>query len=387
MSTVSSLAYEPVSSGEIPSIDLERADEVERRHRLLAEHLELRGDEGLLIQKPSNFAWLTCGGRNTRPGTNETVASAFLTTEARVLLCHSVDSQQLFDRELPVLGFQLKERPWGESHDVLRDDLCRGRQVACDVPEEGLRDAGAELEDFRRRLGERELTTLRSLGRSLAHAVEATCRMLHHGDTEAEVAGHVAHRLMRHEINPTRIQVMADGQGHRYRHWGFGGDRIERYCVISVVAERLGLHCGVTRTVSLGQPPSSLLESHQLAALIAATGMFFSQAGWEATETWQRVQRIYEKFGAPDEWRLADQGEVTGYEAMEQQICPKNTTHLSAGMPIFWHPTVNAAGVGETIIVHSEHAEHITRPEDWPRLEIVVKGKTVHVPDVLCREV
>ena len=387
MSTASSLAYDPVSSGELPSLDLERVDEVERRHKLLAEHLELRGDQGLLIRKPSNFAWLTCGGRNTRPGTNEAVASAFLTNEARVLLCNVIDSQQLFDRELPALGFQLKERPWDESCEVLRNDLCRGRQVGCDVPQEGLRDAGAELADFRRRLDARELTTLRALARSLTHAVEASCRTFQHGDTEAEVAGQVAHRLMRHGINPVRIQVMADGQGHRYRHWGFGSDRIERYCVISVVVERLGLHCGVTRTVCLGQPPSSLLESHQLAALVAATGMFFSQAGWESRETWSRIQRIYEKFGAPDEWRLVDQAEVTGYEMVEQRISPKSKFHLSAGTPVYWHPTVNGASVGESIIVHAEHAEHITQPGDWPQLEIEVKGKMVHVPDVLCREV
>lgn len=386
MSVASSVAREPVSSGEIPSIDLDRADEVERRHRLLAEHMALQGDEGLLICRPSSFSWLTCGGRNTRPGTSDTVAAAFLTQEARVLLCNCVDSQRIFDRELPALGFQLKERPWEEAGEVLRDDLCRGRQVACDVPRNGTRDAAAELTDFRRRLDKRELAALRGIGRALTHAVEATCRTLQHGDTEAEVAGHVAHRLLRHEVNPARIQVMADGQGHRYRHWGFGSDRIERYCVISAVGERRGLHCGITRTVSLGQPPSSLLESHQLAALVAATGMFFSQAGWQAEETWKRVQRIYEKFGAPDEWRLADQADITGYEAVEQQISPRSTGCLSTGTPVFWHPTVNAAGVGETIIVQSDHAEHITRPDDWPRLEIEVKGKIVQVPDVLCRE-
>lgn len=380
------LAHEPVSSGELPSVDLERAEEVERRHQLLAEHLKLRGDQGLLIRKPSNFAWLTCGGRNTRPATNEMVASAFLTSEARVLLCNCVDSQRLFDCELPALGFQLKERPWDESCEILRNDLCRGRQVSCDVPKEGLRDASREMGDFRRRLGERELTTLRALGRALTHSVEATCRTLQYGDTEAEVAGHVAHRLLRHEISPVRIQVMADGQGHRYRHWGFGSDRIERYCVVSVVGERLGLHCGITRTVSLGQPPSSLLDSHQLAALIAATGLFFSQCGWSGKDTWQRVQRIYEKFGAPDEWRLADQAEVTGYEIVEKSISPRSTHQLSTGNPVFWHPTVNGAAVGETIIVQADHGEHVTRPDDWPRLEIEVKGKLVQIPDVLCRE-
>jgi hypothetical protein len=115
--------------------------------------------------------------------------------------------------------------------------------------------------------------------------------------------------------------------------------------------------------------------------------MFFSQAGWELEETWQRISRIYEKYGAPDEWRHADQGEVTGYEACEVTVTPRCKHRLQSGTPLFWHPSVNMAMIGETIIVRDDHIEHVTQPEDWPRFGVNVKGTQVLLPDVLCREV
>lgn len=380
-------ANEPVSSGELQILDLERASEVERRHRVLAAYLDLQGDDALVIQRPSNFAWLTGGGDNLRPGSSEPTTSLFITREARVALCNSVDSLQVFDRELSGLGFQLKERPWDEPRQVLIQDLCRGRRVATDVCSPGMRNADGELADFRRALSDREIVVLRRLARMLTHAVEATARNLSVGDTEAEVAGQLAHRLMRHELTPVRVQVLADGQGRRYRNWSYGGDRIERFCTISAVARMNGLHCGVARTVCLGQPPDALLEAHQTAALVAATAFFFSQAGWESQQTWQRIERIYEKFDASEEWRSAEQGDVTGYEAVELPFTPRTTMRLSTGTPIFWRPSVRIAAVGETILIHADRTEVLTKPEDWPQLSVNVKGMSVQVPDILIREV
>jgi len=380
-------ANEPVSSGELQILDLERASEVERRHQLLAAFLDLQGDDALVIQRPSNFAWFTGGGDNTLPGSSEPTAALFLTREARVALCNSVNSLKVFDHELSGLGFQLKERPWDEPRPALIQDLCRGRSVASDQPWPGLRDADLELADFRRTLSDRETVTLRRLARMLTHAVEATARNLASGDTEAEVAGQLAHRLVRHQLTPVRLQVLADGQGRRYRHWNYGSDQIERYCTVSAVARMHGLHCGVTRTVSLGQPPNALLEAHQTAALVAATAFFFSQAGWDSQQVWQRIERIYEKYGAAEEWRCAEQGDVTGYEPVELPLTPRTRFRLSTGTPIFWHPSVRVASIGETVLIHADRTEVLTKPEDWPQLSVNVKGTSVQIPDILCREI
>ena len=123
----------PVSSGELPIPDFERVECVSQRHQQLANYLREQQLDGLLIQEPANFAWLTCGGDSLRKGNSQhPIASILVTQDARVVLCNNIDSGQLFNLELAGLGFLLKERPWTEPPEILQQDVCRGRTVAAD---------------------------------------------------------------------------------------------------------------------------------------------------------------------------------------------------------------------------------------------------------------
>lgn len=379
---------EPVSrsSAEFPAFNPERAQAVQRRHDLLGEFLKLRRADALLLQRPSNIAWLTCGGDVLRPGTCQSTATVFLTPEARVVLTNNVDGPWLFDGPLCGLGFQVKERSWHERRDLLACDLCRGRKVVCDSPLAGTESVEAELAEFRCRLNGQEEPLLRELGRDLTHAVEATCRTCAEGATETELAGQVLHRMAHHQVSPVRVQVISDGRGQRYRHWGYSDAPIRRYATVAAVGRRNGLHLGVARTVAFGDPPEELLKSHHLAALLLGTGFFFSQSGWTVDETWQRVARIYDKFGVADEWRLADQGEIAGYEACEQMFLPGGTTRLQAGQPLYWHPSVGPAIVGDSLLVQGEGQTCLTRSSQWPLLTVSVKGASIDLPGILVRE-
>lgn len=375
-----------MSSGEIRLVDPHRSDEVDLRHQQLAEFLADSEYDGLLLMRPHNLSWFTAGGDPRRGSGGETTFAVFVTPEARVLIASNVDSGQVFDRDLNGLGFQLKERPWHEPREVLCKDLCRGRNVASDTGIGGTQDVDSQLTSLRTPLVESEWSQLRTLGRSLAHAVEATARHFNQGDTEAEVAGQLAHRMLRHEITPVRLQVMADGQGHRYRHWSYGSDRVERTCVISAVGTRQGLHAGVSRTVTFGVPTQSIRDTHHLASIIQTTGMFFSQVDWKVTDIWSRVARIYEKFGVAEEWREAEQAEAIGYSVCEFPITPKAEESLPQGTPLFWHPSVRTAGTGDTILVRRDGFELLTPGSNWPQLEVDVKGKRIERPDILVRE-
>jgi len=376
----------PVSSGEMPALDFDRADRVTRRHQLLKDYLKTRRYDAILLQDPANFAWLTCGGDNTRSGGSVPVAAILVTADARVILCNNVDSGQLFERELAGLGFLLKERPWTESPDVLRTAVCRGRTVASDVWFPATENIAADIQQFRFTLDEPDIERARQLSHEVAHAVEATARNFRSGATEAEVAGHLSHRLLKHGIEPTRLQVMADGQGWRYRHWAYGHDPIEMHCVISATGRRAGLHSSATRTVCLGCPAEDVFKTHQLAMLVQTTGMYFSQAGWTMEETWQRVARIYEKFDIPDEWRLTDQAEITGFRAIEARVTPSSQTRFQAGQLVHWHPSVRSAAVGDTILIKDSGFEVLTAPTEWPMVMIRVKDCQISRPDVLVVE-
>ena len=289
---------ENLSSGEFDVIDLERADDVADRQTAIAELLRRRKLDALLISRPENFAWLTAGADNTRAGTAERVARLFVTPEARVLVTNNVDSQYLFDRELPGLGFQLKERPWFEPCNGLACDLCRGRTVGSDEPFGSSVDVSADLAALRQPLAERELKLLRQLAREVAHAVEATARQCHPGETEAEVAAELAHRLVKRQIVPARMQVCADGRFRRYPHYPFGAELVQKSCVVAAVGRRHGLHVACCRAVLFG-PDAAFRDAHHKGLLMQATGLYFSRAGATAADIWPKVKRIYEKFACP----------------------------------------------------------------------------------------
>lgn len=383
----SMISSEPLSSGEFQITDPDRCDSVDRKHRQIATLLEQTGCDAMLLQRPENIAWMTSGGQAVPFPGSEPVATLLITRDARVVLCNNCDSGELFDRQITGLGFLLKERPWQEPKQILIDDVCRGRKVAGDGVCRSLRDESAAISQLRLTLDEYECRHLRELAKTVAHAVEATTRNILPGETEAEIAGHLAHRLLRHEAVPCRLSVAADGRSRMYRHWSYSDSPLRRWAVVSAMATRGGLTCGVTRTVCFGHPPEHLLAAHRQAAMIAATGMYFSQVGETTATLWEKLRRIFEKIGQPQEWQAVEQGALCGYLPSEQVISPKPDLPLAAGMAIHWTPSVGGIRWGETVLVRPEGAECCTFSDQWPALGISVRGQAVNVADLLCREV
>lgn len=374
-----------MSSAEFVIVDHERLADIDRKQKLVGDFIVERGFDGIILTRPSNFAWFTSGGDSTRGSWYDVTAALFLNKDARVALTRKADSAQLFDREIPRLGFQLKERAWQEPRQVLLSDLCRGRRIGCDQAFENCDDISIPLAGMRLPLAKVEIHRLRELGAQVAHAVEATARTCHQGDTESEIAGQVAHRLLRHDIQPIRLQVLADGHGQAYRHWTHGQKSLRGYATIAAIGRKHGLHVGVSRTVTFGEPPKSVRDAHLACLLVQATGMFFSQADRDIAQVWQRAQRIYEKFGHGEEWHLADQGSVIGYEISETPIIPKNGYRLSPGTPVLWHPSISSAYTMDTILVQDEGFELLTPMQNWPMIDIDVKQVPIPRPDMLLR--
>ncbi len=373
------------SSGELPTFSPERSNDIEQKHRRIAEFLRAKRYSALLLQRPSNLAWFTSGADFPGHNSLDPALSLFVMPEARVVLSSNADSAQLFEGPLIGHGFQSKERPWYEPHSVLVEDLCRGRMVASDTGVGKTIDVSPQLRDFRLPLNALECERLRELGLHVAHAVEATARTFEHGDSEALIAGQLSHRLLKHRVLPVRLQICADGISQRFRHWTFTTDPVERFCTLTAIGCRGGLCAAASRTVCFGETPDDLQSSFQLAMMTQATGMFFSQSGFTIAETWKRVARIYEKFGRREEWELADQAEVIGYEPCEVAVTPHSDFVLQPGMALFWHPSVGPALVGDTMLIGANGLEMLTPMEQWPMSKVDVRGSTILRPDILQR--
>ncbi|MBL8819430.1 MAG: M24 family metallopeptidase [Planctomyces sp.] len=363
--------------------DASRAEDVEIKHERVRELLKSTGGDALLLQDPVNIAWMTAGADLTRSTPDNCQTSLFITEDARLVATNAVDSTLIFEREVFGLGFQLKQREWFQPHSALIDDLCRGRKVISDSGYEGTRNATRRIAKARLPLTRLEVDRLRKLSQVATYAVEVSANNIRSGTTEAEVAGEISHRLLKRTITPVRIQVCADGRNERFRHWAFGESPIDRCAVVSCTARRWGLHSAVTRTVCLGDWPLELWEAHQRAVLVHATGMYFSKHDEPLKDVWQKVKRIYEKFGLGCEWQLADQADVLGYRPSEVQLTPDSDFVLQTGMPVFWHPSVGPALMGDTVLITKQGFERLTDSAVWPKLHVKVKGVDVECPGIL----
>ncbi len=369
-----------------PSLSVRRSD-VDEKHRRVAQFLDQSGFDALVLSRADSLAWFTSGGELGQYSMAGDQASVhmFINRTSRAIVCDNVQSARVFEEELAGLGFQLKERPWHE--DVLRTvgELCHGKKVASDG---GLPDASNELErlrPLRYSLTKVERQRMRDLGRTLTLAVEATCRNFQPGETEADIAGHLAHRLLREGVVPVDLRVAGDDRLARYRQPVFKSAPIAHRATIAAVGRRHGLCAAVTRIVSFGPVREEVRAAHALAAMVDATCLYFSRPGETVGGVFRRARRIYEKFDHADEWTLDYQGGITAYSPQEVAFAPESPLVFGPNSALRWSPTVASTRSEDTVVIDHRGYEVVTEAQVWPKLEVVVKGFPISRPAILER--
>ena len=382
----------PLTEGAGFSIDIssDRRADIEAKQFRVATLLREHECDGMLLIEQENVAWLTSGATPRGHLDAESLPALFCTPESRWLICSNVDSQRLFDEELDGLGFQLKEWPWHWGREQFFADLCPGRKVACDAIPSG------EVEgDFhviaglmgkaRRVLTPYEQACLFTLGQVVSHAVEAACRTLQKGDTEREVAGQLAHRMMHRGVQPVELGIAADGRSRVYRRVGFTGTPIERYAVVTATGRKYGLHVTTSRTMCFGDVPEDLKKEHSTVVRVTSGYLAATWPDAVPREILLAGRRIYLLCGHEHEWHLAPQGHVTGRNAVEMMIRPTTQTLLEPGWPVVWTATAGAAVSCDTYLVSERGPRAVTPPEVWPLKRVRIQGAECTRPDILVR--
>jgi Xaa-Pro dipeptidase len=376
---------DPAADHEDATLSVRRAD-VEAKHQRIIEYLERTGYDAVLLGRSDSLSWFTSGGDLGIDVTSEAGAAwIFVSRKCRTLFADNVQSARLFEEELAGLGFQLKERAWFDDPDRFVADVSHSKKVASDLPRPDLADESKALRALRHPLTGIERQRLRELGRTLALAVESTCRNFHTGETEAHVAGHLAHRLLREGVTPVCIRVAGDDRLARFRQPRFKAAEIENRATIAAVGRRFGLCAAATRTVAFGKVDKQVHADHGLAAMVDATCIYFSRPGEAVAEVFRRAKRIYEKFDHPHEWTLDYQGAQIGYSPREMVFRPDCPATLTHGMAVCWSPSVGSARSEDTVVVDSRGFEVVTEAQNWPKIEITVKGFAIPRPGILMR--
>lgn len=363
----------------------DRRSDVDAKQRQVAALLEELEVDGLLVSTPENFAWLTSGA--TARGTLDPRAHPLLyfTAEGRWLVSANVDTQRIFDEEIDALGFQAKEWPWHVGRDAILEMLLEKR-VASDDPALGAVYAADRLAALRRVMSEYEKACCRALGQLVTHALEATARTFARGDSEREVAGQVAHRLIHRGGVPTAISVAADGRSRLYRQGSYTATPIRESAVLRVVARKYGLHATASRTVTFGAPEAQLRREYDACCKISATYLACTWPESIPSRMLSAGQRVYGLVGAESEWRFAPQGYLTGRAPVERVWTPRDEELVKADELVTWQTSIGAGLVCDTALVAESGAQPVTVPEAWPKKRIRAQGAEHIRPDILIRE-
>ena len=119
--------------------------------------------------------------------------------------------------------------------------------------------------------------------------------------------------------------------------------------------------------------------------MVDATCIFFSRPGETVADVFRRAKRIYEKFNAPHEWTLDYQGVLIGYSPREALLTPDSSLVIQPNMAFCWNPSVGSARSEDTVVIDSRGYEVVTAAQNWPQLEVCVKGYKMTRPGILVR--
>jgi Xaa-Pro aminopeptidase len=376
LETTSRISREPTS---------DRRSDIEAKQEQIAGLLQEAGCDGLLVLDADNFAWLTSGGTARGDLDSAEMPALYFSPEQRWILCSNTDSQRLFDEEVDGLGFQLKEWPWHWGRHQLLNNVCRERKVASDEPFGDCKQVGDLLRPRRRALTLYEQACYRTLGHTVSHALEASCRTLTIDQTEREIAGQLSHRLLHRGVQPLAISVAADGRSRLYRQGGFTGTPVKRYCVVGVTARKYGLCVTASRAVSFGPPDEAFRLESDAACKVSVAYAATSWPDAVPREIFGAARRVYAISGFEHEWRACSQGHITGRAPVELALTPQTEELLQNSWAVTWRVTIGASCSCDTYLISETGPELLTAPEAWPLSRVRYQGADFFRPYYLER--
>lgn len=353
---------------------------LQRVNRLLAKH----GFDALLIQRVTNFAWLTCGGASFINTADESgVASLLVTPSNRYLITNNIEAPRFRQEEnLEQQGWKFEVSQWYQPNEVL-NDLTKGLRIATD----GLYQQGVninnELVRLRADLLPAEQNRFRELCKGCAQAMKATTDSIQPGMTEYEIAAILAQQTHRREILPIVILIATDQRIFSFRHPLPTAKKLERYAMLVLCGRKYGLVTSLTRLVHFGAVPEEILHKSVAVAEIDATFISATRPSQSLANIFERAQAKYAEIGFPDEWKLHHQGGPAGYAPREAIATSHEDWVVRAGQAFAWNPSITGTKSEDTILVKEDGFENLTEISGWPEIKIDIDNQVISRPAIL----
>jgi Xaa-Pro aminopeptidase len=349
-------------------------------NQLLAEH-DL---DALLIQRVTNFAWLTCGGASYINTAEELgVASLLISPQGRYVITNNIEATRFkLEEGLGEQGWDFKVNQWYQPGEAV-DELTKGLRLGTDGLYPRGENINPELIRLRADLLPIEQDRFRELSRGCAQAINATIHLIRPGMTEFEIAAALAHETQKLGILPIVNLIATDERIFAYRHPLPTTKRLERYAMLVLCGRKHGLVASVTRLVYFGALPEELQQKSHATASIDAKFIASTRPGSSLAEIFTKVQVKYAQVGYPDEWLLHHQGGPAGYAPREEIATPQADWIVKEGQVFAWNPSITGTKSEDTILVKGNGNEIMTEIPGWPEIKIDVEGQVISRPAIL----
>lgn len=313
------------------------------RIALLRAYLEEREYDGILLNRPDNFAMATGGKRNyVYLHADRGAFSLYVQADGRVFYVgNAIETLRATEEELAGFGCEIIEFPWFSSTP---GDTVKGSFKGIIVSDDGSvgENVDGDLAYLRALLSETEIEKYRRLGAFAADAMTATLQSIGAGDSEVDIAARlVAEGNARHCLVPVSL-VAADERIARYRHpiptvTPMLGGALEEKCVNGYVMVvgcfvREGLVASVTRMKKVGDIDRAIEERYDKICAVDAIAQEATRPGRTLGDIFNDLRAAYTQFGFSEtEWHNHHQGGATGYAGRTAKGTPSSTFALLTG--------------------------------------------------------
>lgn len=351
--------------------------------------------DGIFLTQVRNFYWITAGLGNNQIVRNNEIGAAsvlILRNGKKYLICKGSEADRLMDDSMAALGYELVRYDWYKSNpkydirEKILDRLSDDGTIGSDVKYPGTILVSGKFAKLRYKLTDTEIKKYRWLGKECTEAVEHVCRSIIPGMDEYEIEYITANALLSRGITPTVLLIAADERIYKYRHALAGGKKLERYAMINVVGEKWGMSIAVTRFVHFGTLPNDLRLKLKAVAKLNTLFEISTVPGKPLNKIFEECKEWYADVGWEGEWKLHHQGGATGYMSRELAIYPGVDGVVLENQAYAWNPTITGAKIEDTIIIHADSFEVVTRSENWPLIPVTLNERTYWQPDILIRK-
>lgn len=328
--------------------------------------LDERGFAAVWFARPNSFAWLL-GGNNVvdREADAGVAAVGYDGDEVRVIT-NNIEAPRMRAEEVPE-GVSVEAFEWYERSLPEAIAERSATPAAADVAVPGFDYVAAG--HLRQPLTADDVAAFRELGKEAAATVETVCRELEPGDTEREVAAALRVTASARGVELPVVLVGGAERVQRHRHYEPTTGELGDYALVSVTAQRGGLHASLTRTVAF-DPPDWLADRHRAAARVEATALAATReaasAGGTAADVFAAIRDAYDAVGWDGEWREHHQGGAAGFAGREWIATPGHDGPVTDPMAYAWNPTVQGAKSEDTHILAEGSLEVLTATGGWP---------------------